>query len=884
MTSARQTLLVVSHTHWDREWYRTAEQFRVRLVPLIDEVLDGHGPFLLDGQAVVLHDYLDWRPERRDALSARLCTGAVEAGPWYVLADTLMPSGEALVRNLLTGRRTLGALGVAAPPVLYCPDAFGHPAAGPALAAGFGMTMAVVWRGYGGRGWPAGDAARWRAASGEEVQLYHLPPSGYEHGASLPTAASDAAARWPTLRHTLAERATLPTLLLLNGADHHAPQTQLDAALDLGRSVLGDCDIRRATLAEFAESRGTDGACVPLPVVAGELRCAPSYVWSLPGAGGSRAAHKRANAGLERLLVRNVEPWTAHAWWRTGLDLSFAERALWRLTLESHAHDTLCGCSIDAVADAMHARMQAASDGARDVRDQAVQAIAGIDADAARTVFATTARTVLVSNPVPRSRSGLVDVEVELPLAPVPVGPGSGPGTTEPRPVPQFSLGNPALPVQRLQTSRAVVLHESPHHYPRACLAWRERVLVWAPELPPFGTVALPITERRSRPRVPSRVSVQGRALSSDAVTVWFDAADGLCCSSAGHTVRNLLGMESVGDRGDLYTHEPMQDTHREATCVSQRVTMRGPLRAELTLAWRVPVAPRALRSSGGEPLVRRAGHHVVEVGVQLDAGATWFRLVVRGTNRESDQRLRLLVRTGCAGSTHRADAAFGEIERQPPPLPQDGDTEVPAPTAPLHRYVSRYDVAHARGTTLVSDGLTEYEAMLDGTVAVTLVRSVGELSRADLTSRPGHAGWPSPTPGAQSPGPWEATFGVLLHGLASPETRAQIATACDDILVPATGRTVAAIPPAAHAGLALEGAHLAFVACKRSDDGAALVVRCVNLSSRPAQGSWSLPGLEAAQLARLDESALGELPVCENRVRFAVPPHAVSTIVLQRN
>jgi len=117
------------HTHWDREWYRPFAQFRARLVSLMDEVLDGSSgtPFLLDGQAVVLEDYLDLRPERTADISSALRQGAIEAGPWYVLADSLIPSGEGLVRNLLAGRRVLRSLRAVPPDVLYCPDSFGHP-------------------------------------------------------------------------------------------------------------------------------------------------------------------------------------------------------------------------------------------------------------------------------------------------------------------------------------------------------------------------------------------------------------------------------------------------------------------------------------------------------------------------------------------------------------------------------------------------------------------------------------------------------------------------------------------------------------------------------------------------------------------------------------
>ena len=107
-------ILVVSHTHWDREWYHAAGRFRQRLVALVDELLDDPPTegqsFLLDGQGIVLDDYLDVRPERASELATLLRQGRLEAGPWYVLADELIPSGEALVRNLLAGRDALRAL------------------------------------------------------------------------------------------------------------------------------------------------------------------------------------------------------------------------------------------------------------------------------------------------------------------------------------------------------------------------------------------------------------------------------------------------------------------------------------------------------------------------------------------------------------------------------------------------------------------------------------------------------------------------------------------------------------------------------------------------------------------------------------------------------
>src|SRR5215510_15322822 len=72
---------VVAHTHWDREWYQPLERFRQRLVALIDELLDAPTPsnarqsFLLDGQTILLDDYLSLRPDRPEALTAPLRSG-----------------------------------------------------------------------------------------------------------------------------------------------------------------------------------------------------------------------------------------------------------------------------------------------------------------------------------------------------------------------------------------------------------------------------------------------------------------------------------------------------------------------------------------------------------------------------------------------------------------------------------------------------------------------------------------------------------------------------------------------------------------------------------------------------------------------------------------
>ena len=171
-------------------------------------------------------------------------------------------------------------------------------------------------------------------------------------------------------------------------------------------------------------------------------------------------------------------------------------------------------------------------------------------------------------------------------------------------------------------------------------------------------------------------------------------------------------------------------------------------------------------------------------VAVLDDAGARFVRLTVRGINRSRDHRLRFVVATGVEQGETWADAAFGPVTRKALVVPDvDRVAETPPPTAPLHRHVSLFTAD--TGATLFSDGLAEYETRPDGRIAITLLRAVGELSRDDLPERPGHAGWPAPTPAAQSLGAFTARFALLLHDRRTNATIAEIESAADDVLVP---------------------------------------------------------------------------------------------------
>ena len=304
-------LIIVPHTHWDREWHRTHEEFRYRLVRVMDGLLDlleqnsRFRHFTLDGQVIVVDDYLEVRPEARERIETLVRAGRLLVGPWYVLPDEWLVSGEALIRNLRLGLERAAALG-GAMPIGYVPDQFGHVGQLPQIFAGFGLESAVLWRGVGRD--VDETLFTWEAPDGTQVFTVYLL-QGYSNAMHLPLERDALRERLRGVIGGLGESSRIPTLLLMNGSDHLEPQPGLPAALAGVADSIDGVSLEIGTLPGFVE-RARREAPASLPVHRGELRSglrAPLLV----GCASSRAAQKRADFRNDRLLTRYLEPLAA---------------------------------------------------------------------------------------------------------------------------------------------------------------------------------------------------------------------------------------------------------------------------------------------------------------------------------------------------------------------------------------------------------------------------------------------------------------------------------------------------------------------------------------------------------------------------------------------
>ncbi len=368
----KKRLLLVPSTHWDREWYKPQSEFSVYLTELFEIVLDklesGElGSYFTDGQAVMVEDILNLKPEWKEKIAGFAAQGRLELGPFYVLTDMYMPSGESFFRNISYGVKLIRELG-GKPGIPYAPDAFGHNQDLPAILNSAGFDAYFFCRGIGDQLEPPRSEFIWRdrndrykvLALSAIVDVFH-PVTGrwisgaYGLGMNLPQKQEDFNERLEVIWQHLEQYSDLPVQLAVNGSDHLLPEENLAERIEKFNASNAGFTAETAPIAEYVREAWNNLDIDKLPSVSGEL-VAGRFFRILTGTSSSRVNLKIRNAKAQFLLEKIVEPAMAFA------DASLRERYnthldnAWKWLLQNQAHDSICGCSVDAVHREMNVR------------------------------------------------------------------------------------------------------------------------------------------------------------------------------------------------------------------------------------------------------------------------------------------------------------------------------------------------------------------------------------------------------------------------------------------------------------------------------------------------------------------------------------------------
>ncbi|MCW2920222.1 MAG: glycoside hydrolase, family 38 [Thermoleophilia bacterium] len=838
---------VYAHTHWDREWYRTFERFRMQLVGMVDRVLHvldsdpRFATFVLDGQTIVLEDYLAIRPEEEPRIRRLVGAGRLEVGPWHVLPDEFLVSGESMVRNLLEGRRIASRFGEPLA-VGYLPDPFGHVAQLPAVLRGFGIDNVIFSRGMGDEHVRTGNEFRWESPSGKDSVLALVQGSPYTSGyCNAETLGRGNGADDPTgydrvreLVPHLIGQAHADALLLAAGCDHETVQQELPLIVERLGDMLPGADVRITGLDAYVASvraaeRRLEAAGQSLERFRGELR-GSRYAPILSSIFSARVHLKQDNDRVQSLLERHVEPLMATAVAaevRPLRDVLPFLRHAWRLVLENHPHDSIGGCSVDEV----HLEMPA-----RSLR---------VDATAHSLLEDLRIALQLGNDPVVHDSEGLGGIVERADGSAAAIAPGR-PGQLTPL---------------------TELAHDS-------------------------GAEIISDTEVRGG-ELHARVREGALELVRDDRVVRLDWVD-------------------IGDAGDEYDFGTIAGD-RELVATIDRVATRmsGPGVAELDVVHvlDLPVALTADRSARASDTTR----HEIHTRVRVSETSATAQLVVELDNQADDHRLRLRARVDGLAATDTVEALghFAIIERPVRHAPTD---------VPWRQEPTQLDhcagAVRAGGVLLAGRGIHEYEADA-GQLELTVLRSVGWLSRNDIAGRPGHAGPALATPGAQCRGPLRLDFAVGIDAnfadarafLAGPlllepfgvEGSQEPGTGLDSLTVMESGaiaraRDVLAVTPEdaigriGALGIELGGTGVVASALKLADDGSGdLIARWwapttpsgLRADNQPRARLAVGPRVTSVQRARLDETTLGPAPLENGIVDVAVAPGAIVTLRL---
>ncbi|MFZ5858483.1 MAG: alpha-mannosidase [Chloroflexota bacterium] len=930
-----KTIHLISHTHWDREWYRTFQQFRLRLVHLVDGLLDilasdrDYKHFMLDGQTIVLDDYLLMRPEAESTLTRLIRSGRALIGPWHILPDMFLVSPEAHIRNLLAGDRNARRFGPKMN-IGYMPDSFGHIGQMPQILQGFGIDNACLWRGLDDQP----TEFWWQSPDGTRVLMLYLRDS-YSNGASLN--ASNPAQFTEQIQQaadSLAPHSAADDLLIMFGTDHMEPPAETSKAIKAANKGLKGYRLVHSTLPKYlAAVKSKVAGQKSVPTVTGELRSSKrSHL--LPGVLSTRMWIKQRNHASENLLEKWAEPFSTFASLTTDdrpqtivRRPSSIVRQSWLLLLQNHPHDSICGCSIDQVHDEMLPRFDQVDQIGEEITRQSLEVLAAqVDTSHDTSSLAT----LVVFNPLSASRTDVVTAELTLPVGVsnfeivdeagnvIPHQSASG-KTSELINVRikrselggilgmvndgraanlaiqdmQFSRDGATLRVEAIfaenaepnmdvwnRSVKAIDGYladdtiEAFHIHARSpdsaeitfaaanvpALGWKTFYVRAKESVPaeihvsPFMRLLAPLAnipaaqkliERMSQPKVKPPYIIENDFLS---VELTSDSTITVTDKTTGQTYRGLNRFVDSGDCGDEYNFSPPPSDLVADSAILRGVTLaRGPVQQTLTFDLDL-LTPASLasdrKSRSKEQVVTR-----ITSRVTLTRGVPRADIHTCADNRAKDHRLRVHFPAPFTTDFANHDGHF-EIVKRPIGLPPFDETwsEDPRPETYQSAFTSISDRQNT--LTIANRGLPEVEALRtrkserlpssEGVeIALTLLRSVGWLSRDDFTSRRNHAGPLLETPKAQMIGEWEFDYSIIVEQVANllPQQAGQIGNLSYrqawnfESPLRATGTSLhAGTLPSSGSFVRVDNASFVVSAVKETENGKGWIVRGYNI------------------------------------------------------
>lgn len=720
---------VISHTHWDREWYQPFEEFRLRLVDLMDNLLEvfereSTYVFHLDAQTICLEDYLEIRPHKLARIEELVREKRLLVGPWYVQNDFYLTSGEATIRNLLLGSQIAESFGFCSK-TGYVPDQFGLIGQLPQIFNGFGVRDCIFGRGYKlfrlngeGQRLPVStpNEFEWFSPDGSSVLAVQMS-NWYNNAQRFSEDPAKARRYLGLIDGGLEKTSTTPYRLLMNGVDHLEAQENLLQILKKLDGGLDKDKIFQSNMAAYIKKVRSYVKKKELGCVKGELRKGVNCQ-ILQGTLSSRPYLKTANARAQSLLELQLEPLWSILGLMTGDRTRYPQdelRYAWKMLLKNHPHDSICGCSRDEVHRDNQQRFKRVFEVGNDLlRRGLLQLASRIDRAGLRGLpyFA------VVANTLPVERSEIAIVRFYLPS--------------------EDNINNFELSDDRGRVVKFDVVEErlrnrmtvSPINLPGQIPCRELLIRFYADKVPACGYRVYTVTPCKGKLRMRKIVTKsKGVVLENEflRVTVGTTGKVNMVDKQSGVVTKDMLAVEDVADIGDSYNFVAAPGDKRiDISSNVPTVTLleKTALCQSVELEW-APKLPAEYDSQRRRRSSRRLTSRII-LRLALRQGSRQLDVDATVDNHSKDHRLRLLVNSQMQSDFSFAAAPFEVVNRDRRALLEgildDG-------TQPNSGMVLVKDGERSMG--VLNEGVYEYEHLLNkrGTLAFTLVRATGLIS-----------------------------------------------------------------------------------------------------------------------------------------------------------
>lgn len=333
----KKQVIAYLHTHWDREWYREYEVFRLRLLRVFDNILgmlenNLIPSFYFDGQIAALEDYLEMRPEKLPLIKSLIASKKLFVGPFYCLVDEFLTDKLSFSKNLEIGMTKAIELGCS-DFIGYLADTFGHSQNIVEILRDFGIDKCIVWRGCGD------FPAEFKWCGMDTVRLVR----GYFNNIfTIKTSMEEKAKLLEKELDLISEKSGYYILLPI-GADHLGVDNNISQQIQAMNELLGEkYQIKLGSPFEYFRRVGENFSKFEHN---DELRN-NSNTFTLQGCYSSRLDLKRFNIECSYkldLATRFVKYAESEALYSNILEYAY------KMLLKNQAHDSICGCSTDDV-------------------------------------------------------------------------------------------------------------------------------------------------------------------------------------------------------------------------------------------------------------------------------------------------------------------------------------------------------------------------------------------------------------------------------------------------------------------------------------------------------------------------------------------------------